>query len=100
SAFEKAVWSGPGSVMVGFFARPFASAKMASFVDMSSSMVRLLKLFGMAALRAACSIGGVMLQSVATTAIIVAIWGAIIPLPLQMADRVTVLPPSFSVRDA
>ena len=34
------------------------------------------------------------------TAIIVAICGAIIPLPLQMADSVTVLPWSLSVREA
>ena len=67
---------------------------------MSPSTVRALKLRRIAFCKAEASVGGVIAQSVATTAIIVASEGAIIPEPLQMAARVTSLPSICTTRDA
>src|SRR5467141_4467913 len=93
SAPEKASSADPGSAMGVFPALPVASAKTQSLVDMSPSTVSALKLRRMAWRSATESIGGVIAQSVATTAIIVASEGAIIPEPLQMQVRVTSLFP-------
>ena len=92
--------AGPGSAMGAFPASPFASAKTTSLVDMSPSTVSALKLRRIALFSAPPSIGGVIAQSVATTAIIVAREGAIIPEPLQMQASVTSLPSICTVRDA
>src|SRR5205823_459882 len=76
SAAVKRSRSGPGSESGALAARPLASAKTTSFVLMSPSTVRALKLFFIAADRAPASAAGEMAQSVVTTAIIVASEGA------------------------
>ena len=81
-------------------AAPFASANTQSLVDMSPSTVSALKLRRIACCRAEARMFGFTAQSVATTAIIVASDGAIIPEPLQMQVRVTSLPPMRTVRAA
>ena len=65
---------------------------------MSPSTVRALKLRRIAFCSAPASMGGVMAQSVATTAIMVASDGAIMPEPLQMQVSVTSLPPICTER--
>ena len=92
--------SAPGSTSGWLPARPFASAKTQSFVLMSLSTVSALKLRSIARLRAPASADGPTAASVVTTAIMVASEGAIIPEPLQMAEMVTSLPPTCSVRAA
>ena len=67
---------------------------------MSLSTVSALKLRSIACRRAPASADGPTAASVVTTAIIVASDGAIIPDPLQMAEMVTSLPPTCSVRAA
>ena len=82
-------------------ARPFASAKTLSFVDMSPSTVSMLKRRPDGArASASCSAFGVTAASVATRHIIVASCGAIIPEPLQIAAIVALFPPSVTSRAA
>ena len=86
--------------MAGAPDSPLASAITVSFVDMSPSTVIVLKVSSVAAESAACSVTGAMAASVVTKQSIVAICGWIIPEPLAMATRRTVLPPSSSSRKA
>src|SRR5579875_3715409 len=78
-------------------ARPLASSKTASLVDMSPSTVSALKLVGSAFLSAWRRSPDDALASVTIKASIVAIAGAIIPAPLAIPIRVTSRPPSASV---
>jgi hypothetical protein len=64
-----------------------------SEVDVSPSTVTAWKLVSIAPDKALCSTAGAMARSVVSTAIIVAIEGAIMPEPLTMPATVTVLPP-------
>ncbi len=72
SAAVNAVRSGPASTINGLLACPLANANTASLVLMSLSTVRLLKLVSIACRSALPRAWGMIAQSVATTAIIVA----------------------------
>ena len=73
-------------------AAPEARAKQVSLVEVSESTVTLLKLLFTAAVRAADRSGGVRGASVVMTAIMVAMFGMIMPAPLAMAPTVNVAP--------
>ena len=97
-AASNAGQSGCDSSSIGAPERPFASRNTASFVLMSSSTVRLLKLARTARRRPLWSATSEAAASVVRKASIVAISGAIMPDPLQNAAIVTSTPPADSVR--
>ena len=89
----------PGSI-AGAPEAPLASAMTVSLVDMSPSTVMVLNVSSTADTSARCSVSGATRASVVMKQSIVAICGWIIPDPLAMAAKRTVLPPSSSSRKA
>ena len=73
-------------------AAPDARAKQVSLVEVSESTVTLLKLLFTAAVRACDRSGAAMGTSVVMTAIIVAMFGMIMPAPLHIPPTVKVTP--------
>ena len=89
----------PGSI-AGAPEAPLASAMTVSLVDMSPSTVMVLNVSSTADTSARCSVSGATRASVVMKQSMVAIWGWIIPDPLAMAAKRTVLPPSSISRKA
>ena len=79
---------------------PLASRYTVSLVEVSVSTLMRLKLAAAAARRASRSTGAATAASVVTKPSMVAIDGAIMPLPLAMPPRVTVRLPAVNVRTA
>src|SRR5262249_18714326 len=86
--------------MRGFPASPLASVSTVSLGLVCSSTLMRLKLPSAASRSAAASDGAVIAQSVTVNTSMVAMLGAIIPLPLAMPARDTVRPPSRTRRNA
>jgi len=100
SAFSSTSRSGPGSEMRGFPARPLASAKTQSLVDISPSTDTMLNVRWTARPSVSCRALGVTAASVVTTQSAVASCGASMPDPLQIAETITDLPPRVNSRAA
>ena len=83
--------------MTGFSASPFAMIRSVSFVDVSPSTVIILKVSLITSLSAFCSNAFSIARSVVRKPSIVHILGWIMPEPLLIPPRVTVLPPISKV---
>ena len=85
---------------MAFPAAPFAMTETMSFVDVSPSMLIMLKLPSMSSERARSSMEGEIAASVVMNTSIVAMFGCIIPLPLAqppMRQRVSPTENSYAV---
>ena len=94
SASRNVLYASFSSVISSFSASPFAIMASVSFVEVSPSTLIMLNVVSAAALTAFCSIGTEMAQSVVTKHSIVAMFGWIMPEPLEMPPMRTSLSPS------
>ena len=93
SASRNASYSGLFSLISGFSAIPFASTSSVSFVEVSPSTEIILKVSTTSSFTAFVSSSLEITASVVTKASMVHILGWIMPEPLHIPPRVTVLPP-------
>jgi len=96
SASMKLVKSGPSETISAFPARPLASTVTMSFVEVSPSMLTMLKVDCTSVESAFCSMAGEMAASVVRKTSMVARFGWIMPEPLAMPPRRQVLPPAVN----
>ena len=94
SAFINAAKSSPSSVIISFPAMPFARTTTISFVDVSPSMLIILKVSVISLERAFCNIEGAIATSDVINTSMVAIFGWIMPLPFAIPPMRQVFPPS------
>ena len=93
SACMKTLKSSPSSRISAFPAQPFAMTTTMSFVEVSPSILSMLKVFLTSPESAFCKSAGDMPASVVINTSIVAMFGCIMPLPLAMPPMRQTTPP-------